>query len=122
MLERGMRETGPPARGWTRALAIAAALQVMIAVASAAAPTVLVRSAPAGAKMEVVLNGKTVSTATADEAGSASLAVDLASIGKTETDVYIYVDVCPDNVRRIVLAERGTTALRPENCDRRDVT
>jgi len=108
-------------RPW-RLLVLAAALNATAGAAAAAAQTVMVRSAPPGGTIELVLNSTTVATATADESGAATLAVNLASIGKTETDVFIYVDVCENNLRRIVLAERGTTALRPGNCDRRDVT
>ena len=107
-------------RPW-RLLVIAAALNVTAGVAAAAAQTVMVRSAPPGSTIELVLNSTTVGTVTADDSGAATLPVNLASIGKTETDVFIYVDVCANNVRRIVLAERGATALRPGDCDRREV-
>ena len=105
-----------------RPLVLAAGWLLTGGAAAAAAQTVMVRNAPPGATIEVVLNAQQVSSTKADDSGGATVSASLASIGKLETDVYIYVDVCPNNLRRIVLAERGAVALPPGDCERRDVT
>ena len=87
------------------------------------AQTVLVTKAPPGAPVELVVNGATVASTSADQAGDAKLVSDLsANTGKTEIDANVYVDVCADNnMRRVVIVERGqAAAAQPAGCDRRD--
>lgn len=105
-----------------RPLAIAAALNVIVSAGAANAQTVVVTNAPPGSTVELVLNTTTIGTAAVDARGDASLPVNLsAHAGKTEMDANIYVDVC-ENVRRVLLVERGQprAPLGP-GCNRRDV-
>jgi hypothetical protein len=88
----------------------------------ATAQTLMIRNAPPGAAIEVVLNAETVGSGTADPAGEATLTTKmLASGDKTEIDANVLVDVCADNTRRVVIVERGQPAPpQPAGCDRRD--
>ena len=91
-----------------RLLLFAAVVNVLPAVA--AAQTVMVRNAPPKSTIELVVNTETVGSATADENGHASITATMfATSGKRETDANLYVDVCPDR-RRVVLVERGEVA------------
>lgn len=105
-----------------RPLVLAAALEVTIGVGRATAQTVIVRGAPPGSAVELVLNSSAVGSATADSAGDATLVVNQpTTAGKTEMDAYVYVDAC-DNMRRVLLVERG---LQPPpqgaGCERRQI-
>ena len=102
-----------------RVLAIAAALHVF-GTGAAMGQTVMVRKAPPGGTVELVVNTATVATAKTDPGGDATLAMNLLeATGKTEIDANVFVDVCPDNVRRVVLVERGQAAgPQPAGCDR----
>ena len=108
--------------GLCRALALAPAFVMICGADAAMAQTVIVRSAPPGSTVEVVLNAAPLTSATVDAAGDARLAFNLTTAaGKTETDVSIYVDVC-DKVRRVVFVERG---MQPPpqgaDCERRQI-
>ena len=107
--------------GSWRQLAVAAALNVTLGIGVGTAQTVMVRNAPPGSTVELVLNAATIGSATVSVAGDATLAVDLAAHGgKQETDAYIHVDVC-GNLHRVLLAERGQ--LPPpagESCSKRE--
>jgi hypothetical protein len=90
-----------------RPLALAAAFIAIMMAGPASAQTVTVTKAPPGASVQLVLDTTAVATATADEKGIATLAVDLQKqSNKTETDVRIYVDLC-GQARRITLVEAG---------------
>src|SRR6266568_7469782 len=99
-------------------LAIAFAVSVGAGVASA--QTVLVRNAPPGATVTIVMNDTALPAVTADSNGDARVALGLPSTA-TEADVHIYTESC-GNDRRVLLVERG---LQPpastQPCDRRDV-
>ncbi len=96
-----------------RPLALAAAFIATMAAGPASAQTVSVTKASPGASIQVVLNTTPVGTATADEKGIASLAVDLQKLhGKTETDVRIFVDIC-GQARRVTLVEPGYQPDQP---------
>jgi Outer membrane protein beta-barrel domain len=103
-------------------LATAVALYVMVGAVVADAQTVMVRNAPPGGTIELVVNAATAATATADPSGGATLSNNLqTTTGKAEIDANVYVDVCTDNTRRIVIVERGQpAAAQPAGCDRRD--
>ncbi|MGH8639591.1 MAG: outer membrane beta-barrel protein, partial [Burkholderiales bacterium] len=105
-----------------RLLAFAAAVNVMVGVGAAAAQTVVVRNAPAGSTVELVLNTASLGSATVDANGDATLPVNLsANLKKMETDALIYVDVC-DKVRRVILVERATQPPPLEGgCERREI-
>lgn len=107
-------------RKWWRPLALAAVLNVMAGVAVGSAQTVMVRNAPPGTTVEVVLNTATVGSAIVDMDGNATVAADLSTLGKTETDAYVYVDLC-DNRQRVLILERGAPVPPQEpGCDRRE--
>jgi hypothetical protein len=90
-----------------RPLALAVALNVTVVVGVAKAQTVIVTNAPPGSTVELALNADTLGSATADPHGAATLAVNLSAHGgKTQTDVRIYVDVC-SNLRRVLLVEQS---------------
>jgi hypothetical protein len=105
-----------------RPLAFVAALNLTVVVGVTTAQTVMVTKAPRGATIELALNAATIGTATADNTGKATLPVNLSSRGgRTEADVQIFVDVC-GNLRRVLLVEPG---LQPQpqqiGCTRREL-
>jgi hypothetical protein len=103
-------------------LLIAAAVNVIASVGIATAQTVLVKHAPAGESIEVVLNSTKVATGTADTAGDASFSLDLnKSLNKTEIDATVFVDAC-DKLHRVIVVERAKLPdPQPAGCTRRDV-
>ncbi|MCX6552107.1 MAG: hypothetical protein NTY02_14090 [Acidobacteria bacterium] len=110
-------------QGLWRSLICAAALAATVGVGVATAQTVVVRNAPAGATIELVLNGTSVATAAADSAGEARLTVQpQAGAAAADRDVRMLVDRCGTTFR-IVIVERGfDTPAIPSACDRREVT
>ncbi len=105
-----------------RPIAFAAALNLTVVVGVTTAQTVMVTKAPRGATIELALNAATIGTATADATGKATLPVNLSSHGgRTEADVQVFVDVCGD-VRRVVLVEPGLQAQPPQiGCTRKEL-
>lgn len=106
-----------------RPLALAAVVSWTLGVGVATAQTVIATNAPAGTPVELVLNNKTVGSATADADGFATIPINMAAnlAGKGETDVYIHVDLCAES-RRIIIAERAQQSPPPgEGCERRDM-
>jgi hypothetical protein len=102
---------------------VAAAVFGVIAQASlASAQTVIARKVPPGSTVELVLNETKVGTATPDAAGDARVSFKVQdSSGKNEMDATVHVDTC-DNIRRVVVVERGKSAAVPEvGCTRKDV-
>jgi hypothetical protein len=83
---------------------------VLAAARMAGAQTIIVRSAPAGAAIEVSLDGGRAATATADTFGDATLAVASAS---AERSVHFHIDSCANTVR-VFLISRG---LQPPATD-----
>jgi hypothetical protein len=108
--------TGP----W-RLLVVAVALNVTLGIGIGTAQTVMVRNAPPGSTVELVLNAATIGSATVSPAGEATLAIDLAAHGgKQETDAYIHVDLC-GSLHRVLFAERGQLPPPPgELCGKRE--
>lgn len=106
-----------------RLLMLAAVLNVCLGAGVAAGQTVIVRKAPPGERVELVLNDATVASATADPAGDATLALNLtANGGKPEIDAHVFVDVC-DQLRRVIVVERTRQPLPPAaGCERRTIT
>jgi hypothetical protein len=104
-----------------RPLVMAAALTGTLGTGVAAAQTVFVRNAPAGATAEVVVNGATAGTGTVGEEGNGSVSFSLGQ-DKTEMDANVFVDIC-DKVRRVILVDRGRLpSPAAEGCDRRDIS
>jgi hypothetical protein len=107
-----------------RPLALAAVLSVSVFAGAVTAQTVIVTKAPPGAAIEVVLNTATVASGTADADGNAKqLVLNLSkNVNKPEIDASIYVDVCGDKLRRVIVVERARQPLPPDTgCDRRQI-
>jgi len=110
-------------RGPWRRPAIAAAIYVTVGAGVATAQTVMVRNAPAGASLELVLNTETIGSVKADAKGEGTLPVNLQAHGtRAEADVNIAVDVC-EGVRRLLLVERGLQPPPPQgqSCTRHQI-
>lgn len=108
-------------RPW-RPLALAAAFTVIVGVGAASAQTVIVRQAPPGAKIELVLNTTPAGSAAASAAGDATIPFNVgAAATKPEMDAFIFVELCGER-RRVLLIERASQGP-PEDadCERRDI-
>ncbi len=101
-----------------RLLVTAAALN-MTAAATAAAQTVLVRKAPPGATVEVLLNDAVVGTGTASPEGEVSLDLKMT---QPEQDSNIFVDVCEKSRRVLVIDHNRRPPAPPAGCERRDIS
>jgi hypothetical protein len=106
-----------------RLLGMAAALNVSLGLGTAAAQRVMVRHAPAGAPVEVMLNATQAGTGTADESGDVTIPFTLPEKdGVSEIDANVFVDVC-EKVRRVLIVEAARPAPPPaEGCDRREIS
>ena len=106
-----------------RLLGMAAALNVTLGAGAAAAQQVLVRNAPAGEAVELVVNAATAATGTANAEGEATLAFTVpVKDGKAEMDANVFVDVC-DKMRRVLIVDQARPAPPPAaGCDRREVS
>lgn len=106
-----------------RLLGLAAALNISLGLGTAAAQRVMVRNAPAGTPVEVILNAETVGTGTIGESGEVTIPFALPlKDGKAEMDANIFVDVC-GKMRRVVIVGVGRApAPVAEGCDRKDVS
>lgn len=103
-----------------RLLVIAAALNVTAGAALAAAQTVMVRNAPPGVTVEVLLNDTVAGTATTSPAGDAS--VDLKMPEPGEMDANVYVDAC-EKLRRVLVVDRNRRPSPPAaGCERREIS
>jgi outer membrane protein with beta-barrel domain len=109
-------------RSW-RLPVLAALLNVCLGAGVAAAQTVVVRKAPPGTRVEVVVNAAAVASSDVDANGDAKVGFDLAAAaGKPEIDANVYVDTC-DTVRRVVIVERDRLPPPPEaGCTRRQIS
>jgi hypothetical protein len=104
-----------------RPLVVAAALNLIL-IAAAAAQTVVVTKAPPGATVELVVNSTLAATVTADDAGRATIPMPAdARGGKTESDAYVFVEYCENNLRRVILIEPGMQGYPGGQCPRREV-
>jgi len=106
-----------------RLLVTAAALNMTLGAAVAAAQTVMVRNTPAGTNVEVLLNGAAAGTGTSNAEGEATIPLKTGTaIGTTGIDANIFVDVC-DKLRRIQIVERTKIVPAAEGgCDRREIS
>jgi len=89
----------------------------------ATAQTVIARKVPAGATVELVVNGAKVGTGTPDALGDARIPFDIQALaGKPEMDATVHVDSCGDTLRRVLVADRNQAPPVPEaGCTRKDV-
>jgi len=100
-----------------RFLTVTLVVAATVGFGTASAQTVIVRSATAGAPVELTMNGGAAVTATADSAGDATLAVPART---AEDDVQMHVDVC-GNLVRVLVVSRGVQPAAPgPNCARTD--
>lgn len=102
-----------------RLLAIAAALNTTAGAAIAAAQTVLVRNAPPGITVEVLVNDAVLGTGTTSPEGEVS--VDL-KMTQPELDADIFVDVCEKSRRVLVVDHNRRPPAPPAGCDRREIS
>lgn len=106
-----------------RLLGLAAAVNMTLGVGTAAAQRVMVRHAPAGTPIEIVLNGDVVGTGTVAEDGDITIPFTLPEKdGKAELDAYIFVDTCAKSRRVIIADQARAPAAVPEGCDRREIS
>jgi hypothetical protein len=97
-------------RSWPLVRVAVLVVTVTLAPGLAAAQTVIVRSAPPGGLVEVVMGGEVFGSATADTLGDARVTLKTfprPSAGEISTQVF--VDVCGE-ARRVVLVERSFDA------------
>lgn len=110
-------------RSPVRLLGMAAALSLSVGAGTAAAQRVMVRHAPAGTPVEIVLDGTQVGTGTVDETGDVTVGFTLPEKeGRAEMDANVFVDACA-NVRRIVIVSASRPAPAPgDGCERREIS
>jgi hypothetical protein len=103
-------------------LVLAAVIDLIVGIGVSAAQTVIVKNAPPGSTVELVLNAAPVGSTAASSSGYTTLAVGQSANSKPEIDALVFVDLC-DNRRRVLIVERGLQAapLEPE-CVRREIT
>jgi hypothetical protein len=85
-------------------LALVAAIGLTAGAGAATAQTVIVKGAPSGTEVELVVNGMTVAMATSNAESLATLAVSQAAAATKEVDVRVFVDRCGE-LRRVLLVE-----------------
>ncbi|HEY7498872.1 MAG TPA: hypothetical protein VH740_10180 [Vicinamibacterales bacterium] len=105
-----------------RLLTLAAAISLTLCAGVASAQTVLVRNAPPDSTIEVMLNSTAVGSTKVGASGIATVAGKLSEdSARTEIDAQIFVDVCGD-VRRVVIVERAVLPASADvGCIRRDM-
>jgi hypothetical protein len=96
--------------------ALALALSATAGVSAATAQTIIVRSAPAGATIELTLDGGRSASATTDNFGDATLT---APASTAESEAQMYVDACGTTVR-IMLVRLRPAAPQP-GCTRTEI-
>jgi hypothetical protein len=101
-----------------RLLAMAAALNMTSAIAEA--QMVIVRNAPPGMNVELLLNDAVVAAGTTGADGLVSLDLRLPEPG--EVDANVYLDVC-EKIRRVLVVDRNKRPPSPQvGCDRREIS
>jgi hypothetical protein len=103
-------------------LAGLATLLALCLAGPAAAQTVIVRNAPAGSKVELLLNATLVATTSADTGGSATLVIPQPGVAKTGIDANVFVDACDDRHRILVVERVQAAAPEEPGCPRRELT
>src|SRR6266540_1413546 len=107
------------ARAWCVLAAVTAFITVMAGVAQA--QTVMVRGAAPGARIEAVVDATAAGSTTANAAGEAVVVIPRAA-GKSDAEANVFIDICAENLRRVVIIERGKSPAPPgEGCDRKEV-
>jgi len=102
-------------------LLVAAAVFLAAGSGVAVAQTVMVRHAPPGEAVEVVLNAAKVASGTIDSTGEATLPLDLNAISQAQIDANIFINSC-DALHRIIVVERARLPdPQQPGCTRRDI-
>jgi hypothetical protein len=96
--------------------ALALALTATAGVSAASAQTVIVRSAPAGATIELTMDGGRSASATTDAQGDATLKPPAST---AESEAQLYVDACGSTVR--VMLVRLRPAAPEAGCTRTEI-
>jgi OmpA-like transmembrane domain len=108
-------QSGP----WCLLAAIAVLITACAGVAQA--QTIMVRGAAPGARIEAVVDTTPAGSTTANPAGEATIAIP-RDVGKDNAEANVFVDVCADNLRRVLIVERGKAPAAPgDGCERKDI-
>jgi len=100
---------------------LASAVLIHLALSTAAlAQTAVVRNAPPGSTVELVLSTSVAATAVADARGTATLLADAAVLGDERLDALVWVDVCGP-IRRLVVASRSVPPPAAGACARNQI-
>ena len=103
-----------------RPFAVAAVFLLTAGSGIAAAQTLIVRRAPIGSTIEVVVNSTKAGSAKADAAGDAKVPFTVPA-GQTEMDSRVYVDTCGETLR-VTITEKNTPPAPPESsCSRQEI-
>lgn len=103
-----------------RPLAFAAVLTLTVGAGIGEAQMLVVRNAPPGSPIELVLNSSPVGSATVNPGGDATITIKPTGADK-QKDVRVYVDTC-DKTRRVGLVERFVQPPpAAEGCDRKEI-
>lgn len=106
-----------------RPLLLAVIFMATAGAATAAAQTVLLLHAPAGAALDVTLNGAKVGSGAADADGQAKVPLSTSGkIGPNGLDANVYLDVCGKAYHLVLMDNGRTPAPAEESCDRRDIS
>ena len=106
-------------RQWFLLAAVTALITV--GAAAAQAQTIMVRGAAPGAKIEAVVDAAPAGSTTANDAGEATIAIPY-DVGKEKAEANVFVDVCADNLRRVIIVERGKApGAVGDGCERKEV-
>ena len=106
-----------------RLLALAAALNIVVA-ATASAQTVILRGAKPGETVEVVVNDSPANKGTVAADGTATVAGNLpvTDAQRPEMDARLYLDAC-DAMRRVIIVNRNQLPPpAPAGCTRTDIS
>jgi hypothetical protein len=103
-------------------LVVTTAAIVIATAGIGSAQTVYLRNAPAGAKVDVIVNAASAGTGAVDADGEAKVPFTLPA-GKTEMDATVFVDACDSGkLRKVLITDRARPAPPPaEGCDRREI-
>jgi hypothetical protein len=97
-------------------------LSTTVVTAVATAQTVIVRRAPAGGSVEIVMGSNVLGTGTVDPLGDATVTLTSFPGTGTEAALQVFIDVCGTS-RRVVLVERSFQASPVSaDCVRRAVS
>jgi hypothetical protein len=105
-----------------RLLALAAALNLTVCAGAATAQTLLVRNAPPGTTIELVLNTTTIGSKKLDNGGTDTVPGNFfANDSRDQIDALIFLDTC-DSTRKLVVVDRALSPPPPDaGCIRRDM-